>query len=98
MKPWHELGITDDFIFCKVMQNESICRQMLEILLNIKIDRLDYVQNQYSISPDYNSHSIRLDVYVKDKDKVYDIEIRGVSLRLGLVAGRSLVRMSLLRL
>ncbi|WP_318662850.1 Rpn family recombination-promoting nuclease/putative transposase [Treponema sp.] len=76
MKPWHELGITDDFIFCKVMQNESICRQMLELLLNIKIDRLDYVQNQYSISPDYNSHSIRLDVYVKDKDKVYDIEIQ----------------------
>lgn len=36
MKPWHELGITDDFIFCKVMQNESICRQMLELLLNTR--------------------------------------------------------------
>lgn len=41
MKPWNELKITDDYIFCKVMQNESICRQMLELLLNIKIDQLE---------------------------------------------------------
>lgn len=76
MKPWNELKITDDYIFCKVMQNESICRQMLELLLNIKIDRLEYVHNQYAIAPDYGSHSIRLDVYVRDSNKIYDIEIQ----------------------
>lgn len=76
MKPWNELKITDDFIFCKVMQNESICRQMLELLLNIKIDRLEYIHNQYAIAPDYGSHSIRLDVYVRDSEKIYDIEIQ----------------------
>ncbi|MDD5810808.1 MAG: Rpn family recombination-promoting nuclease/putative transposase [Treponema sp.] len=76
MKPWNELKITDDYIFCKVMQNESICRQMLELLLHIKIDRLEYVHNQYAIAPDYGSHSIRLDVYVRDSNKIYDIEIQ----------------------
>ena len=76
MKPWNELKITDDYIFCKVMQNESICRQMLELLLNIKIDRLEYVHNQYAIAPDHGSHSIRLDVYVRDSNKIYDIEIQ----------------------
>lgn len=76
MKPWNELKITDDFIFCKVMQNESICRQMLELLLSIKIDRLEYIHNQYAIAPDYGSHSIRLDVYVRDSNKIYDIEIQ----------------------
>ena len=24
IKPWNELTITDDFMFCKVMQNEKI--------------------------------------------------------------------------
>ncbi len=29
-KPWEELTIADNFIFCKVMENERICRRMLE--------------------------------------------------------------------
>ncbi|MCI5696590.1 MAG: Rpn family recombination-promoting nuclease/putative transposase [Spirochaetia bacterium] len=76
MKSWNELTITDDFIFCKVMQNEVLCKQMVEVLLNIKIDKLQYIEPQHSIIPDYASRSIRLDIYAKDSDRVYDIEIQ----------------------
>ena len=43
-KPWKELTIADNFIFCKVMQNERLCRGVLETLLGIKVSRIDYRQ------------------------------------------------------
>ena len=36
-KPWEELTFTDNFIFCKVMEDESLCKELLETLLDIKI-------------------------------------------------------------
>ena len=81
MKSWNDLTITDDFIFCKVMQNEVLCKQMVEVLLNIKIEKLQYIEPQHSIAPEYASRSIRLDIYVKDSDRVYDIEIQTTNKR-----------------
>jgi len=75
-KPWNELTITDNFIFCKIMQDPEICTQVLEILLGIKIRRLVYPEIEKSIFPDYEGRSVRLDVYVEDSDRVFDIEIQ----------------------
>ena len=30
-KPFEELTISDDFMFCKVMEHEPICREFLEM-------------------------------------------------------------------
>ena len=76
MKPIEELTFTDDYMFGYVMRNHEICKGLLERLLKIKIERLEYPELQKSISPYYESKGIRLDVYVKDSDKIYDIEIQ----------------------
>jgi predicted transposase/invertase (TIGR01784 family) len=76
MKPIEELTFTDDYMFGYVMRNPEICKGLLERLLKIKIERLEYPELQKSISPYYESKGIRLDVYVKDSDKIYDIEIQ----------------------
>ena len=76
MKPIEELTFTDDYMFGYVMRNEEICKELLERLLKIKIERLEYPELQKSISPYYEAKGVRLDVYVKDSDKVFDIEIQ----------------------
>ena len=36
-KPWEELKFTDDYMFCKIMKDEGICKAVVETILNIKI-------------------------------------------------------------
>ena len=31
LKPWEELTITDDFMFCKVMSDPALCKELLEM-------------------------------------------------------------------
>ena len=82
-KPIDELTFCDDYMFGAVMRNPEICKSILETLLNIQIEKLEYPELQKSISTYYESKGVRLDVYVKDSDKVFDIEVQnnsGISL------------------
>ena len=76
LKPWEELTITDDFMFCKVMSDSALCKELLEILLHIKIDRLVFQEPQKSFKLTPESRGIRLDVYVKDSNHIFDIELQ----------------------
>ena len=63
-------------MFEKVLQNREICQELLERLLKIKIDHIEYPEIEKTISPYYETKGVRLDVYVKDSDKVFDIELQ----------------------
>ena len=76
VKPIEELTFTDDFMFGRIMQNPEICKGLLERLLEIKIEKVEYPTLQKSISPHYKSKGVRLDVYVQDINRVFDIEIQ----------------------
>ncbi|MDD7274109.1 MAG: Rpn family recombination-promoting nuclease/putative transposase [Treponema sp.] len=76
MKPIEELTFTDDYMFGYVMRNEEICKGLLERLLGIKIKRLEFPTLQKTIAPHYESKGVRLDVYVQDSSRVFDIEIQ----------------------
>lgn len=75
---WERLTLADNFIFCKVLEdNPEICRHLIEILLNIKIDRIEKPAAEKSLKTDFTSHGIRFDVYVKDGNgRSFDIEIQ----------------------
>lgn len=74
---WEELTIRDDYMFKLVMRRKRICKAMLEKILNIEINDIEYVEEEKTIQPDYPSHGIRLDVYVKDnQETVYNIEMQ----------------------
>ena len=75
-KPFEELQFSDDFIFGKVMKDPKICAEVIECLLKIKVDHIVYPELQKEIKPYYTSKGIRFDVYVKDSDKIFDIEIQ----------------------
>ena len=75
-KSFDELTIADDFMFCKVMQNEGICKEFLEMILAGQIGKIAYLSPQNSVATGIEAKSIRLDVFVKDEaGKSYDIEM-----------------------
>lgn len=75
--PFEELTIADDFMFCKVMQDEKLCKELLEIILGVEIEKIVYNEQQKVFQDAFNGKGIRLDVYVNDESHtVYDLEMR----------------------
>jgi len=46
IKPIEELTFVDDYMFGYILQNESICKKLLERLLKIKIEKLEFPKLQ----------------------------------------------------
>lgn len=78
--PFHELPITDNFMFAQVMRQEEICKLFLEALLQKKISRIEYSDKEKDISDEYAAHGVRLDVYLEDENNsVYNIEMQATN-------------------
>ena len=77
-KSYEELTFTDDFMFCKIMENNpELCQEITELIIGRKIRNIikDDMQKSIRISPD--AKGIRFDVYLEDDEKnVYDIEMQ----------------------
>lgn len=75
---WESLGISNDFMFGKIMQDAELCKELLQrILPDLEIDHIEYPEAQKSIRADVDAKSVRLDVYVRDgKGTIYDIEMQ----------------------
>ena len=76
MKPIDELTFIDDYMFGEVMKSKEICIGVLERLTGLEIEDIEYPELQKSLKPGDETHGIRLDVYVKNRDAVYDIELQ----------------------
>ena len=73
---WERAGLTDTFIFYKVMtENPDTCRRLLELLLHVKIEKIE-ILGEKSLGIDTESKGIRLDVYVKDENRTFDVEMQ----------------------
>ena len=76
-KTLKELNLEDDFLFAKVMSDKEICKEFLEKLLEIEIEKIEMPENQKTIDLLLESKGIRLDIYVKDENNtVYNIEMQ----------------------
>ena len=77
LKTLKDLNLEDDFLFANVMNDKEICKEFLEKLLEIDIERIEIPQNQKTIDLLLESKGIRLDIYVKDeKENVYNVEMQ----------------------
>ena len=75
-KPVDELTFTDDYLFGTIMRDPEICAGVIERLLKIKVGHIEYPEIQKTLKPAYESKGVRFDVYVKDSDRVFDVEIQ----------------------
>ena len=76
-KTLKELNLEDDFLFAHVMSDKDICKEFLEKLLEVEIEKIDMPENQKTIDLVLESKGIRLDIYVKDENNtVYNVEMQ----------------------
>ena len=74
---WEDLTFANNFLFCKIMESEpELCRRLLEILLHIKIERLEPPQAEMTLLESFDSKSVRFDVYTKDEKRIFDVEMQ----------------------
>ena len=76
IKAWEELEIKDDFMFAKVMRDKKLCKKLLERLLQTKVSDIVYLEEQKSINIEKDAKSIRLDVYIEEGNRVFDLEMQ----------------------
>ena len=82
-KKLKDLTIRDNFMFAAVMMETENCRHFLEMVLGIKIERIE-ISYEKSIIYNPEFKGIRLDVYARDeKNTCYDIEMQVVKQELG---------------
>ena len=71
-----ELTIKDDFMFGAVMSDPENCRELLEMILSISIDRIEVSKEKSMVyHPEYKG--VRLDVYARDEENTcYNVEMQ----------------------
>ena len=75
-KKWEDLDITDDFIFSRVMRNKKLCRTLLEMILKVKIGKIKFLTSHHAIRVEPNTKGIIMDVYLKDENRVINVEMQ----------------------
>ena len=77
---WENATFANNFLFCKILENEpDLCKQLIELLLHIKIDHLEPPQSEKMIKESFDSKSVRFDVYTKDEKRIFDLEMQTVT-------------------
>lgn len=61
------------------MHDPTVCSKIIEHLLHIQVDHIDFPELEKTIAPYYTSKGIRRDVYIKDSDRIIDVEMQARS-------------------
>lgn len=75
-KKWESLTFTDDFIFSRVMHDENICRQVVEVILGVQIGKIRYLSAQDEHKTDPDSMRIIMDVFLRDENRIINVEVQ----------------------
>ena len=75
-KKWESLTFTDDFIFSRVMHDEHICRQVVELILGVRIGEIRYLSAQDEHKTDPDSMRIIMDVFLRDENRIINVEMQ----------------------
>lgn len=75
-KKIQDLTFIDDGMFQAVMHEPGICEKVIENLLHVKVEKIVYPELEKPIKPFYSTKGVRLDVYLKDEDKIIDVEMQ----------------------
>ena len=77
MKNYEDLEFSDDFMFGKVMEDQELCKEVLECLLQRPIEKLKSLETQKGFQFTADGKPMRLDVYNEDSDGgIYDVEMQ----------------------
>ena len=69
-------NLMDDKLFAICMQNMEFCQKVLSIILNVEVYHVEQAEIQKTIENMPGYKSIRLDVYAKTSDGIYNVEMQ----------------------
>ena len=75
-KKFEDLTFADDGMFQAVLKDPKVSAEIVELLLGVKVDHVEYPELEKVIEPFYTTKGVRLDVYLKDENKVIDVELQ----------------------
>ena len=75
-KKWESLTFVDNFIFSHVMHDENICRQVVELILGVRIGKIHYLSAQDEHKTDPDSMRIIMDVFLRDENRIITVEMQ----------------------
>lgn len=78
-KPVRDLTIRDWPMFDRVARNPDVCAMMLEAILGIEVGCIEYIEDEHAEKPGLYNHGVRMDVFAKSSDRVYDIEMQSAT-------------------
>ena len=72
-----KIPISVGAMFYRVLhENKEVCLQLLETILGFEIERIEFQNEEHTIVTGIESKDVRMDVYAKGSNKIYDIEIQ----------------------
>ncbi len=74
---WKKIGICNDFVFCKVMQDEELLKELVHLILpELRFEKLS-IQTQQAVEIGMDIRGVRFDIFVTLEDqRVIDIEMQ----------------------
>ena len=66
MKDFDRLTIVDDYMFCTVMEDTQLCKELLSMVLKNKIGKIVKLSKQKPLKTQIASKGVRLDIIVED--------------------------------
>lgn len=81
-KRFEDLTFTDDFMFCKVLQNDlQLCQDLLSLIIGKKVGILKSSRKQEPIEITPDGRGIRLDVFTEDdENNIFNVEMQNKNL------------------
>lgn len=75
-KRFEDLTFADDGMFQAVLRDPKISAELVERLLGIRVAHVEYPKLEKVIAPFYTTKGVRLDVYLKDENRIIDVEMQ----------------------
>lgn len=80
-KSIEELTFADDGMFQAVLRDPKVSAELVELLLGVQVEHVEYPALEKVIEPFYTTKGVRLDVYLKAENKVIDVELQSYELK-----------------
>jgi len=76
IQPFETLPLKHQFMFGQVFQRPQVCQLFLEELFHWPIEKIEYIHREKDLNDSYVSRGIRLDIYIRNSDQVYNVEMQ----------------------
>ena len=70
------IAFTNRWMFGRGVLDESVCKDVIRCVLGIEAERIEYLNAEQVLEPAIDSRGVRMDVYAREANRVYDIEMQ----------------------